>query len=138
MRGCVSTPAGRSGAHDQSHRRRSGRACRIPARARAADITFASERLCRQGPSPSRSEPCPEVPRMRSTKAVERGVTVLVWLTMVLLVTECHAQEAQEGSAQRSPQPGPIQGVVSAETLATGLEHPWALAFLPDGRILVT
>jgi glucose/arabinose dehydrogenase len=26
----------------------------------------------------------------------------------------------------------------SIETLAQGLEHPWALAFLPDGRMLVT
>jgi glucose/arabinose dehydrogenase len=28
--------------------------------------------------------------------------------------------------------------VVRAETVARGLEHPWALEFLPDGRILVT
>ena len=27
---------------------------------------------------------------------------------------------------------------VRVETLARGLEHPWALAFLPDGRMLVT
>jgi glucose/arabinose dehydrogenase len=27
---------------------------------------------------------------------------------------------------------------VRAETIATGLEHPWALAFLPEGRFLVT
>jgi glucose/arabinose dehydrogenase len=57
---------------------------------------------------------------------------------MVLLVTECHAQGAEQGSAQRSPQPDPIEGVVTAETVASELEYPWALAFLPDGRILVT
>jgi glucose/arabinose dehydrogenase len=28
--------------------------------------------------------------------------------------------------------------VVEAETVASGLEHPWALEFLPDGRMLVT
>jgi glucose/arabinose dehydrogenase len=29
-------------------------------------------------------------------------------------------------------------GDVTVETVASGLEHPWALAFLPDGRMLVT
>ncbi len=74
---------------------------------------------------------------MRSTQTAMRGVTMLAWLTMVLLVTECHAQ-GPAGPAQRSPQPRPNQGVVTVETVASGLEHPWALAFLPDGRILVT
>lgn len=30
------------------------------------------------------------------------------------------------------------QGRVRVVTVATGLEHPWGLAFLPDGRMLVT
>ena len=42
------------------------------------------------------------------------------------------------GQAPRSPTPRPINGVVRADTVAKGLEHPWALAFLPDGRMLVT
>ena len=29
-------------------------------------------------------------------------------------------------------------GNILVQTFAKGLEHPWALAFLPDGRILVT
>jgi glucose/arabinose dehydrogenase len=29
-------------------------------------------------------------------------------------------------------------GKVTVETLATGLDHPWGMAFLPDGRMLVT
>jgi glucose/arabinose dehydrogenase len=41
-------------------------------------------------------------------------------------------------TAQRSPTPEPVQGVLRAETFAKGLEHPWSLAFLPDGRLLVT
>jgi glucose/arabinose dehydrogenase len=43
-----------------------------------------------------------------------------------------------EAQAPRSPTPKPIPGVVRAETVARGLEHPWGLAFLPDGRMLVT
>ena len=37
-----------------------------------------------------------------------------------------------------SPQPRSTSGVVTVETVATGLVNPWALEFLPDGRILVT
>ena len=36
---------------------------------------------------------------MRSTQMAMRGVTMLVWLTMVLLVAECHAQAAQRFNA---------------------------------------
>ena len=43
-----------------------------------------------------------------------------------------------QAQAPRSPNPAPINGVVRADTVAKGLEHPWALAFLPDGRMLVT
>jgi glucose/arabinose dehydrogenase len=43
-----------------------------------------------------------------------------------------------EAQAPRSPTPNPRPGVVRAETVVRGLEHPWGLAFLPDGRMLVT
>jgi glucose/arabinose dehydrogenase len=42
------------------------------------------------------------------------------------------------GQAPRSPTPASMNGAVRVETVAKGLERPWALAFLPDGRILVT
>ncbi|HEU4828192.1 MAG TPA: PQQ-dependent sugar dehydrogenase [Gemmatimonadales bacterium] len=44
----------------------------------------------------------------------------------------------QEGSAPRSPTPGATDGIIASEVVAAGLEHPWALEFLPDGRMLVT
>jgi aldose sugar dehydrogenase len=31
-----------------------------------------------------------------------------------------------------------VKAAVSVATVAKGLEHPWSLAFLPDGRMLVT
>jgi glucose/arabinose dehydrogenase len=31
-----------------------------------------------------------------------------------------------------------VTGVVQAQTIAEGLEHPWGLEFLPDKRMLVT
>ncbi len=74
---------------------------------------------------------------MRPTQVI-RGTTMLAFLAMVPLVTQCQAQAPRSGPAQGSPQPRPIEGKVGAETVAKGLEHPWALAFLPDGRILVT
>jgi glucose/arabinose dehydrogenase len=40
--------------------------------------------------------------------------------------------------APRSPTPAPVNGDVRVETVAKTLENPWALAFLPDGRFLVT
>jgi glucose/arabinose dehydrogenase len=43
-----------------------------------------------------------------------------------------------EAQAPRSPTPAPVHGAVRVETIARGFEHPWALAFLPDGRLLVT
>jgi glucose/arabinose dehydrogenase len=65
-------------------------------------------------------------------------MTLAFLLVAAPLVTQCKAQPARTGPAQASPQPGSIDGNVTVETVVSGLEHPWALAFLPDGRILVT
>ena len=59
----------------------------------------------------------------------------IVLLTATVIA--CRAAPAQ-GPATASPQPGYTRGVVRAETVAGGLENPWALTFMPDGRLLVT
>jgi len=48
------------------------------------------------------------------------------------------APQLVQAQAPRSPTPESVKGVVDFQTVAKGLEHPWSLAFLPDGRMLVT
>ena len=46
---------------------------------------------------------------------------------------------AAADGAQAAPQVFPSSaGNLAVETVAGGLAHPWSLAFLPDGRMLVT
>ena len=60
-------------------------------------------------------------------------------LLLALLIACAGAPDAPaQGEAQRSPTPASLPGVVRVEVVAVGLEHPWALEFLPDGRMLVT
>ena len=62
----------------------------------------------------------------------------LVFAELLLALPLIACAAPAQGPAQASPQPRYTEGVVRAETVARGLENPWALAFLPDGRILVT
>ena len=59
-----------------------------------------------------------------------RRIAVILSLSAVA----CKAQ----GPAPHSPNPGSTDNVVRADTIARGLNHPWAIALLPDGRMLVT
>jgi aldose sugar dehydrogenase len=58
------------------------------------------------------------------------------FLLAVLGVLACQAPA--QGPAAKSPTPGSRDNVVRAETIASGLDHPWGFAFLPDGRVIVT
>jgi glucose/arabinose dehydrogenase len=40
--------------------------------------------------------------------------------------------------APRSPNPAPVDAPYRVQTVVRGLDRPWGLAFLPDGRMLVT
>ena len=56
-------------------------------------------------------------------------------LAIVLMILSALPWLAQ-AQALRSPTPASLDGAVRFETVAKGLEHPWGLAFLPDGRML--
>src|SRR5215203_7201286 len=53
-----------------------------------------------------------------------------LWAAMLAL-----SAAASTAAAQNFPSSA---GDLTVETVARGLNHPWALAFLPDGRMLVT
>ena len=65
-------------------------------------------------------------------RAMLRTGIVVGWLVVTAMAAFAQV------TAQRSPAAPPVRGVVRADTLVRGLEHPWGLAFLPDGRMLVT
>jgi glucose/arabinose dehydrogenase len=70
------------------------------------------------------------MPRIRS----------LVSLAAALTLAACDgtADASAQTLADRSPTPASTRGVVAVDTVARGLNTPWGLAFLPDGRVLVT
>ena len=58
-------------------------------------------------------------------------------MRLILLLAALLLPPAQAASA--APQTFPSSaGELTVQTVAGGLVHPWSLAFLPDGRMLVT
>ncbi len=57
-------------------------------------------------------------------------------ITILLLWTS--AWLSAQTAAPRSPTPEPVPAPVRVETIVEGLEHPWGLAFLPDGDMVIT
>jgi aldose sugar dehydrogenase len=55
-----------------------------------------------------------------------------------LLIASLTVAPPAQAQAPRSPTPAPQSGALAVTTIAKGLEHPWGLAFLPDGTMLVT
>ena len=58
--------------------------------------------------------------------------TMTRWPAFVVMAAAAGACQGQAGL------PPTVNDRVQLTTIASGLEHPWSLAFLPDGRMLVT
>jgi glucose/arabinose dehydrogenase len=61
---------------------------------------------------------------------VTASLTLAIVLTTTLVIAT--------GTRGENPSFGSSAGPLEVETVASGLVHPWALAFLPDNRMLVT
>jgi glucose/arabinose dehydrogenase len=72
-------------------------------------------------------------------REVRRMTRVLLILLAVLgLVPGIPWLATSQSEAPRSPTPAPVSAPVRVQIVARGLDHPWGLTFLPDGRMLVT
>lgn len=68
-------------------------------------------------------------------KVTTRTITVIAFAAIACFAP---TPENNAQSAPKSPTPRASDTPGKVTTVATGLEHPWGLEFLPDGRMLVT
>jgi aldose sugar dehydrogenase len=87
-----------------------------------------------------------KVVRMNASNGIEgrRATSVALWLCVsVMVLSACGGSSgnAAQTDVIATPPPGdkpPVAAAPRVVTISSGLVNPWSLAFLPDGRMLVT
>ena len=74
----------------------------------------------------------PKVPASHTGRALAAIINIALTAAAMLAGGEALSQDVAPVP------PVPARGEASAEVVASGLSHPWGLAFLPGGRFLVT
>ncbi len=71
---------------------------------------------------------------------MSKSLTVLATLTVALVTVSAQSPEPKPAFAGQTdaPKPAKPSAPFATQTIATGLTGAWAIAFLPDGNILVT
>ena len=76
--------------------------------------------------------------RPRSSGARAALLALAVGLGAAAGIGGCGGSGDAPPAASPPPAPAPVTTAVKAVTVLEGLENPWSLAFLPDGRMLIT
>ena len=67
-----------------------------------------------------------------------RGITISLMLLGCIASAQVRKPKPAFAGQTEAPAPAKKSGALNIQTLATGLTGAWAMAFLPDGQILVT